>query len=91
MVRNQSVMNCDITPRALSNANDFFGPRIPGVRGETVRQKPERVITERIQIPRYFQCFQKSVTLVADVFFVNEIPFLITLSRKIKFVTVERI
>ena len=56
-----------------------------------MRQKPERVITKRIQIPRDFQCFQKSVTLVADVFFVFEIPFLITLSRKIKFVTMEHI
>ena len=31
------------------------------------------------------------MTLVADVFFVNKIPFLITLSRKIKCVTVEHI
>ena len=52
VVRNQSVMNCDITPRALSNANETFGPHLPGIRGKTLRKKPERVITERIQISR---------------------------------------
>ena len=46
---------------------------------------------ERIRIPRDFRCFQKSETLVADVFFVNNIPFLVTLSSKIRFVTVEHI
>ena len=45
-------------------------------------------LLKTLEIPRDFQRFQKPVTLVADVFFVNKIPFLITLSSKIKFVTV---
>ena len=84
-------MNCGITPEALTNANAIFGPQLPGVMGKTVSQKPERVTTKGIQIPRGFQRFQMSVTLVADVLFVNEIPFLITLSSRIKKFTVEHI
>ena len=91
VVHNQSVVNCDITPRALSNATEIFGPYLPGVRGKSVRRKLDRVITDRICIPRDFQRIQQSVTCVADIFFMNEIPFLITLSRKMKFVTVEHI
>ena len=78
-------------PRALSNATEIFGLHRPGVRGKTVGRKPDRFITDRIRIPRDFQHFQKSVTFVADVFFVSAIPFLIALSWKIKFVTVEHI
>ena len=35
VVRNQLVMNCDITPRALSNATGFFGFHFLGVRGNS--------------------------------------------------------
>ena len=80
MVRTGSLRNCPVTPKALSDAKDIFGPHLPGVRGKTVRQPPTRVNTDTVSIPRDFQRLHKSVTLVADVFFVNEIPFLITLS-----------
>ena len=42
-----------------------------------------------MEIPREFQLLHKSVTLVTNVFFVNKIPFFITLSRDLCFVTVE--
>ena len=54
-----------------------------------MRAKPDRVEVERIAILRDFQKFHSQVTLVADVFFVNEVPFLITLSRNLRFVTVQ--
>ena len=91
VVRNQLVTNCDINPRALSNETEIIGPHLPDIRGNTVKRKPNRVITNQIQTPRDFQRFQNYVTFVADVFFVYEIPFLIMLSRGIKFVTVEHI
>ena len=45
VVCNQSVMNYDITARALSNATEIFGLHLAGVRGKIVRRKPDRVIT----------------------------------------------
>ena len=44
---------------------------------------------EETSIPRYFYGLHKFVTLTADVMFVNGIPFLVTLSRKIRLFTVE--
>ena len=35
VVRNQLLMNYDITPRALTT--EIFGPHLPGVRGKQVR------------------------------------------------------
>ena len=54
-----------------------------------VRRKPERVDTEIIKIPRDFYALHHFVTLTADVMFVNGIPFLTTLSRKIQLRTAE--
>ena len=91
MVCTQSVTGLNATPRDITNSSDIYGPHIAGVSGKIVRGSPERVNTELVEkrprvIPR-----QESVTLAADVFFVNEIPFLLTVSRNIKFCTVENI
>ena len=59
------------------------------MRGKSVRQKPGRVEPEFIKIPRDFYELHKFVTLVADVMFVNGLPFLTTLSRDIRLRTVE--
>ena len=44
-----------------------------------------------MKIPEDFYKLYKSVTLTADVIFVNGNDFMITSSRKINFVTVEHI
>ena len=44
-----------------------------------------------IAVPKDFLKLHKFVTLVADVMFVDDAPLLITVSRGIKFVTVENI
>ena len=56
-----------------------------------MRHKPARVETEETYVPRYFYGVRKFVTLTADVMFVNGIPFLATLSRKIRLFTVKLI
>ena len=52
---------------------------------------PERVITDYVAILRDFLKLHTPVTLVANMIFVNNIAFLVTLSRGIKFVTAERV
>ena len=73
----------------ITNANIIFGLGLSGVWGETVRQKTGRVETEETYVPRYFYRVHKFLTLTAVVMFVNEVPFLVTLSQKIQLFTVE--
>ena len=54
-----------------------------------MRQKPKRVETVKAMVPRYFYEVHRLVTLTADVMFVNGVPFLVTLSRKLRLFTVE--
>ena len=56
-----------------------------------VRRKPNRVETDCVAIPQDFFTVHKFVTLVAHVMFMNQVSFLITLSSKISFVTVQHV
>ena len=58
----------------------MFGPDLGAVRGKTVRTAPEHVVIEYVAIPRDFLALHWRVTLMADVMFVNNVPFLVTLS-----------
>ena len=58
---------------------------------KTVRKKPECVHGETRSVPMDFYKLHHFVTLTADIMIVNGVPFLTTLSRKIKLRTVEHI
>jgi hypothetical protein len=89
MVREQLLTNCPVTVQDVDNANRIFGPDLANLRGKTTRTKPEHVRVEYVQIPRDFVQLQKYVTLVADVMFVNGLPFLVTSSQGLSLVTIE--
>jgi len=82
-------VNCPVTPTDIRNAHAIYGPDLPGIRGKTVRRKPEHVRTDYVAIPQALITANAEVMLVADVMFVNGIPFLITLSRRINLITIE--
>ena len=78
-----------VTILDMNNDHKSFGPILGGTRGKTVSQKPDHLTTDYVAIPRDFLALHRFVSLVEDVMFFNNIPFLITTSRGIKFVTVE--
>ena len=91
MVSNKVISNCPIKVIGITNAARIFGPNRAGLRGKTVRRKPDRVDTDVISIPRDFYVLHTFVTLTADVMFINGVAFLVTLSPKIKMYTIEHI
>ena len=89
MVSSNLIRNCDISPHDVSNARNMFGPQLEGIRGKTTRSKPDTVVEQYVAVPWDFVMRNKIITLSADVFFVDGIAFLLTLSRRIQFITVE--
>ena len=75
-----------------SNVFHVFGPDLPGIKSKTVQRKTERVEAEDALVTRTitddYHRFV-SVTLTADVMFVNGLPFLVTISRRIRLITVK--
>ncbi len=88
MVREKLVSNCPVTVHDINNANHIFGPDVANLRGKTTRTKPEHVRVKIVQIPCNFVQLHKYVTLVADVMFVNGLPFLVASSRRFSLVTI---
>jgi hypothetical protein len=90
VVSNTNVVpNCTFNATDLTNAHAIYGPDRGGLRGKTVRKRPEPVRPEFITIPQDLYEKVVNVTLTADVMFVNGLPFLITQSRGIRLLTIE--
>ena len=83
------ITNCPVSPATVLNAYSIFGPNLAGVRGQTVRRPPESVTMNHVQIPKALLERHQRVTLAVEVMFVNEVPFLVSISRGLNLVTAE--
>ena len=89
MIKNGLINNCPITIEDINIAQDIFGKNVHLLKGKTTRRTPDIVKTDYVEVPRDILKIHKNVTLCGDIFFVNSYPFFVTLSRNIKFNTVE--
>jgi hypothetical protein len=71
------------TMRDIKNTHRIFGPNLANLRGKTMRTKPEHIRADYVKIPQDFMELHKYMTIVADVMFVNGLPY-IQLSRNTK-------
>jgi hypothetical protein len=85
------IPNWPITCSNITNAREIFGPDLASIHSKTVCQSPAPVVGDYVAVPWQLVVANKAVTLVADVFFVDDMAFLVVVSRKIKFVTVEHL
>ncbi len=74
------IANCLVTTSDVSNARAIFGPDLASVRGKTVRQTPAPVVAEYVAVPRSLVESNRMLTLVAEIFFVDGTPFLLTVA-----------
>ncbi len=91
MVHEKPLTNCPITVRNVDNANQIFGPDLANLRGKTTRAKPNHVRVKYARIPKDFIQLHKYMTLVADLMFVNGLPFLVTSLQGISLVTIKHL
>jgi hypothetical protein len=89
VVENDLLMNCPITRDDVVAARDIFRPNLGSLKGKTTQRASPHVRPEHHQIPLGIMEKYRDVTLCIDIMFVNKVPFLITISRHIKFGTVE--
>jgi hypothetical protein len=83
------ILNCDVTRQDIVNAEDIFGPNHGSLKGMTVRKASDQVQAGGlVPIPAAIMAHYRRVALCIDVMKVNKMPFLVTMSRAIKFGTV---
>ena len=90
IVRNNLLPNCPITVEDIKTAEDIFGTDIGCLQGKTTRRRPHQARIDMVdRLPTEVMARYKNITLCCDVMFINKIPFLITISRNLKFGTVD--
>ena len=88
ILRSNQVQECPVTPEDAMIADKIWGPDVPSLKGKTTRKTPPAVPSDIVEIPVEIRQLHRNVTISIDIFFVNKIPFFLTLSRKICFTTV---
>jgi hypothetical protein len=91
LVSSNMIENCPFTSTDMSNAKAIYGPDIARTRGATMRRAPAPVVADYVAVPRLLVDAHKVLTLAADVFFVDGTAFLMTVSRRLKFITAEHV
>jgi hypothetical protein len=91
MVSGNLIKNCPITTTDITNARKIFGPDLASIRGKTVRWTPAPVVADYVAVPCLLVEQNGIVRMAADVFFVDGTAFLVSLSRRIKFITMEHV
>jgi hypothetical protein len=88
ILRSNQIKDCPVRVKDAMAAYKIWGPSMAALKGKTVRKKLEPVKTDIVSIPKEICELHKEVTLAIDIFFVNKIPFFVTLSRVLYFMTV---
>ena len=79
------IPNCPVTIQDIKNAEFVWGPDLGCIKGKTVRCQPSAVRITGTDIPMQIMQQYKDVTLSVDIMKVTGIPFLMTISKHIKF------
>ena len=91
MVSNNIPKNMPIGLDSVADALAVYGTPVSRLKGAKTREKTHPRVGEggKLETPQGFYRLNKFSNLTADVMFVSGIPFLVTLSRKIKRITAE--
>ena len=91
ILKTSGLPNCPVTPRDVIIANKVFGPDVGALKGKTTRRNPpivdSPVSVDTTSILEHYG----EITLCVDLMNVNKVPLLVTLSRNIKFGTMEAV
>jgi hypothetical protein len=88
ILRSNQIKDCPVMVKDAMAAYKIWGPSVAALKEKTVRKKPEPIKTDIVSIPKEIRKLQKEVTLTIDIFFVNKIPFFVTLSQVLYFTMV---
>ena len=91
IVKSRELPNCPITPKDILAAEHIFGTDTGSLMGKTTRRGAQHVRTTIHNPSAAIMEQYRQVTICIDVMKINMIAFFVTISRHIKFATVEHI
>ena len=91
LLKRNVIANCPITPADVEAAEHMLGPDIGSLKGKTTRQNPHIVESPVTPVPTEILKRYQKVTLCIDIMYVNRVAMVVSISRSIKFGTIEAI
>jgi hypothetical protein len=85
VIQSNQIKDCPVTVQYIDMARKIWGKNIAALKGKTTRSKSIQVARDYVKVPMELMKLHKEVFLATHIFFVNKIPFSLTLSRKICF------
>ena len=89
LLKKNGIANCPVTPADVEAAEYILGPDIGSLKGKMTWPSPPMVDPPVIGIPADMLKQYQKVTLCVDIMYVNKVAMLVSISRKIKFGTIE--
>lgn len=90
--RQRMLRNCPVTREDVMAAEKIYGPNLAGLKGRTTwRSSPPTDDIAITGVPPSILEVHGEVTLSIDLLHVNKIPFLVTISKGIKFCSVSHL
>lgn len=87
IIQANQISNCPISADDIKRAQMIYGESVPLLKGKTTRKTPERVVTDYIAVPEQIKRANKHLTISADIFYINRIPFFTSISDNIRLTT----
>ena len=84
IMQSNQIANCPVSVEDIKRAEQIFGPSVPILKGKMVRLTPDHAVTNYVTVPPQILVANRQVTLVGDIFFINKICFLTTISQHMK-------
>ena len=88
-VSTNKIRNCDITVDDVNRAIYIFGEQVPLLQGKMTRSTPKTTQIHPLPLPLEILQHNNSLRMAMDIFFVNKLPFLLTKSRNVNFLSVQ--
>jgi hypothetical protein len=89
IVKEGLLPNCPVNEEDVIRAEDIFGPEVGCLKGKTTRCTSPQVEEIRQNIPTSLLSQYRDIIPCVDVMHVNRIPFLVTVSKHIRFATMQ--
>jgi hypothetical protein len=91
VIQSNQIKDCPMTIQYIDVATKIWGKNIAALKGKTTRSKTHPVARDYVKVPKELLKLHKEVFMTTDIFFVNNIPFFLTLSRHICFTAVNHL
>ena len=89
LLKKKGIANCPVTPADVEAAEYILGTDIGSLKGKITRWSPPIVDSPVTAVPADVLKQYQKITLCVDIMYVNKVAMLVSISRKIKFGTIE--